>query len=87
MTGPVNEELLLRNEYLAAENQILRARLPKLALTNPERATRAEIAKRLGRKALAKIATIARPLTFSASGATVQRGGEFPGYKAEARLT
>ncbi len=28
VTGSVNEELLLRNEYLAAENQILRARLP-----------------------------------------------------------
>jgi hypothetical protein len=34
VTGSVNEELLLRNEYLAAENQILRARLPKLMLTS-----------------------------------------------------
>jgi hypothetical protein len=28
MTGLVNQELLLRNEYMAAENRILRAHLP-----------------------------------------------------------
>jgi hypothetical protein len=28
VTGSVNEELLLQNEYLAAENRILRAKLP-----------------------------------------------------------
>ena len=28
VTGTVNQELLLRNEYLAAENRILRAMLP-----------------------------------------------------------
>jgi len=28
VTGLVNQELLLRNEYLAAENRILRAHLP-----------------------------------------------------------
>ena len=52
VTGSVNRELLLRNEYLAAENCILRAKLPsRLRLNNPERATLAEIGKRLGRKA------------------------------------
>ena len=36
ITGSVDEELLLRNEYLAAENRILRARIKgQLALTNP----------------------------------------------------
>jgi hypothetical protein len=30
VNGSVNEELLLRNEYLAAENQIFRAKLPRL---------------------------------------------------------
>ena len=53
VTGLVNQELLLRNEYLAAENRILRAHLPaRLRLSDAERATPAEIAKRLGRKAL-----------------------------------
>jgi hypothetical protein len=28
VTGMVNQELLLQNEYLAAENRILRAHLP-----------------------------------------------------------
>src|SRR5712691_740467 len=53
VTGSVNQELLLQNEYLAAENRILRAQLPsRLRLRDPERATLAEIGKRLGRKAL-----------------------------------
>ena len=30
VTGLVNQELLLQNEYLAAENRILRAHLPAL---------------------------------------------------------
>jgi hypothetical protein len=34
VTGSVNQELLLQNEYLAAENRILRAKLPtKLRLS------------------------------------------------------
>src|SRR6184192_885280 len=54
VTGLVNQELLLQNEYLAAENRILRAHLPsRLRLSDPERSTLAEIGKRLGRKALA----------------------------------
>ena len=53
VTGLVNQELLLRNEYLAAENRIRRAHLPtRLRLSDPERSTLAEIGKRLGRKAL-----------------------------------
>jgi hypothetical protein len=65
VTGSVNQELLLRNEYLAAENQILRAKLAsRLRLSNPERATLAEIGKRLGRKALREIACVARPDTI-----------------------
>ena len=65
VTGLVNQELLLRNEYLAAENRVLRARLPfRLRLSDPERSTLAEIAKRLGRKALRDIACVARPDTI-----------------------
>src|SRR6202050_2726203 len=67
VTGSVNQELLLQNEYLAAENRILRAKLPsKLRLTEPERATLAEIGKRLGRKALREVAAIAKPDTILA---------------------
>ena len=67
VTGSVNQELLLRNEYLAAENRILRAKLPsRLRLSNPERTTLAEIGKRLGRKVLREVACVARPDTILA---------------------
>jgi hypothetical protein len=67
VTGSVNQELLLRNEYLAAENRILRAKLPaRLRLSNPERTTLAEIGKRLGRKALGEVASVAKPDTVLA---------------------
>ena|ERR1043165_8012116 len=53
VTGLVNQELLLKNEYLVAENRILRSHLPKrLRLSDEERSTLAEIGKRLGRKLL-----------------------------------
>jgi len=56
VTGLVNQQLLLQNEYLAAENRILRAKRPKrLWLTDPQRCTLAEIGKRLGRKALEQV--------------------------------
>jgi hypothetical protein len=65
VTGLVNQELLLRNEYLIAENRILRAQLPtRLRLSDPERATLAEIAKRLGRKALREVTQVAKPDTI-----------------------
>src|SRR5215471_13638742 len=65
VSGLVNQELLLRNEYLAAENRILRAQLPsRLRLSDAERSTLAEIAKRLGRKALKDIARVAKPDTI-----------------------
>jgi hypothetical protein len=52
---------------LAAENRILRAKLPsKLRLTGPERATLAEIGKRLGRKALRGVAGVTKPDTILA---------------------
>ena len=65
ITGLVNQELLLQVEYLAAENRILRAHLPaRLRLSDAERATLGEIAKRLGRKGLAKVAQVAKPDTI-----------------------
>jgi putative transposase len=67
VTGMVNQELLLQNEYLAAENRILRAHLPtRWRLADPERSTLAEIGKRLGRKALAQVACVAKPDTILA---------------------
>ena len=67
VTGSVNQELLLQNEYLVAENRILRAKLPsRLRLSNPERVTLAEIGKRLGRKALREVARVAKPDTILA---------------------
>ena len=67
VTGMVNQELLLRNEYLAAENRILRAHVPgRLKLSDPERSTVAEIGKRLGRKALEQVACVAKPDTILA---------------------
>src|SRR6516164_4074889 len=67
VTGLVNQELLLQNEYLAAENRILRAHLPtRLCLSDPERSTLAEIGKRLGRQVLARVASVAKPETILA---------------------
>ena len=67
VTGLVNQELLLRNEYLAAENRVFRAQLPsRLRLSDAERSTLAEIAKRLGRQALKDIARVAKPDTILA---------------------
>ncbi len=65
VTGLVNQELLLQNEYLATENGILKAHLqPGLRLSDGERATLAEIGKRLGRKGLQQVARIAKPDTI-----------------------
>ena len=67
VTGSVNQELVLRNEYLAAENRILKTKLPaRLRLCNPERITLAEIGKRLGRKALCEVACVAKADTILA---------------------
>lgn len=67
VTGIVNQQLLLQNEYLASENRILRAHLPRrLRLSDAERSTLAEIGKRLGRKALSQIARVAKPDTILA---------------------
>ena len=65
ITGTVDQELLLRNEYLAAENRILKAQLKTpLRLTDAERMTLAEIAHRLGRKALEDVANVVKPDTL-----------------------
>ena len=67
VTGLVNQQLLLQNEYLAAENRILRSHLPaRLRLSDPERSTLAEMGKRLGRRGLEQVAGVAQPDTILA---------------------
>jgi len=69
-TGLVNQELLLQNEYLAAEIRILKARLqPGWRLSDGERATLAGIGRRLGRKGLQQIASIAKPVLLQIASA------------------
>jgi putative transposase len=67
ITGTVDHELLLRNEYLAAENRILMAKLNgRPRFSDVERATLGEIGFRLGRRALSEVATAAQPDTILA---------------------
>jgi hypothetical protein len=67
ITGMVDQELLARNEYLTAENRILKAQSKgRLQLSDAERATLGEIGHRLGRKVLAEVANVARPDTILA---------------------
>ena len=82
VTGLVDQELLVRNEYLAAENRILKEQLKgRLKLSDVERATLAEIGHRLGRKILAEVATLARPDTILAWYRKLV-AGKFDGSKA-----
>ena len=65
VTGTVDQELLLRNGHLAAENRILQGQIKgRLLLSPEEKATLAEIAHRLGRKALEEVAGAAQPDTI-----------------------
>jgi hypothetical protein len=65
ISGSVDEELLLRNEYLAAENRILRHQIKgRMQLTDAERQTLAEIGKKLGKKALEEVAHVVKPDTI-----------------------
>jgi hypothetical protein len=67
ITGTVDQELLLRNEYLAAENRILRGQLTgRLRFSDAERAQLGEIGRRLGREALGEVANAALPDTILA---------------------
>jgi hypothetical protein len=65
ITGTVDQELLLRNQYLAAENRILRVQIKgRLLLSDSEKKTLADIGHRLGRKALEDVANTAKPDTI-----------------------
>jgi len=65
ISGSVDQELLLRNEYILAENRILRQQIKgRPHLIDAERKTLAEIGKQLGRKALEEVATLVKPETI-----------------------
>ena len=67
ITGTVDQELLLRNEYLVTENRILRNQITgRMRLTDGERKTLADIGYKLGKQALAEVATIVKPDTILA---------------------
>jgi putative transposase len=65
ITGTVDQELLLRNEYLVTENRILRHQITgRVRLTDGERQTLAAIGQKLGKQALKEVATIVKPDTI-----------------------
>lgn len=67
ITGTVDQELLVRNEYLVAENLILGNQISgRVRLTDRERLTLAEIGKRLGKQALAEVVSVVKPATLLA---------------------
>lgn len=67
ISGSVDEELLLRNEYLVAENRMLRNQIKgRVQLTDAERQTLAETGMKLGKKALEEVAQIVKPDTILA---------------------
>jgi putative transposase len=67
ITGTVDQELLLRNEYLVTENRILRNQITgRVRLTDGERKTLAEIGQKLGKQALEDVANIVKPDTILA---------------------
>jgi putative transposase len=63
----LNDHLRLRNEYLIAENRILRNQVDgRVQFTDSEREELAALGAQLGKKALAEIATVATPDTILA---------------------
>ena len=67
ITGTVDQELLLRHEYLVTENRILRNQIKgRVHLSDGERTSLAELGKQLGRQALAEVSTLVKPETILA---------------------
>ena len=65
ISGRVEKEILLRNEYLAAENEILKSKIKKpLRFNDHERIRLAKIGKKIGLTALREIACIVKPETI-----------------------
>jgi hypothetical protein len=67
ITGSVDQELLLRNEYLVMENRILRHQITgRIRLSDGERKALAEIGKKLGKQALEEVTSLVKPDTILA---------------------
>jgi putative transposase len=67
ISGTVDQELLLRNEYLVTENRMLRKQIKgRVQLSDGERKTLAEIGQKLSKQALQEVATIVKPATILA---------------------
>jgi putative transposase len=67
ITGSVEEEILLRIEYLVSENRILRDQIKgRVQLCDAERRTLAESGKKLSKQALEEVASIVKPDTIPA---------------------
>jgi putative transposase len=67
ITGTVDQELLLRNEYLVTENRMLRNQIKgRIRMTDGERKALAQIGQKLGRQAVAEVAKIVKPDTILA---------------------
>ena len=67
VANALDQELRLRNEYLLAENRLLRQQgRGRLLLTDSDRKELAAIGQQLGRKALAEIVTVAKADTILA---------------------
>jgi transposase InsO family protein len=65
ITGSVDQELLLRNEYLVTENRILRQQIPgRVRLSDGERNALAALGQKLGKQALQEVAQIVKPETI-----------------------
>jgi putative transposase len=67
ITASVDQQLLLRHEYVITENRILCQQIPgRVRLGDEECKRLAEIGQELGKQALAEVATIVKPDTILA---------------------
>src|SRR5262249_21229668 len=67
ISASVDEELRLRNAYIATENRILRQHITgRVQLSEGDRQALAELGQKLGKKALEEVATIVKPDTILA---------------------
>jgi putative transposase len=67
ITGSVDQELLLRNEYLITESRILRQQIPgRVRLGGEERKALAGIGQKLGKQVLEEVVTIVKSDTILA---------------------
>jgi putative transposase len=67
ITGTVDQQLLVRNEYLVTEDRILRNQIKgRVRLNDGERKTLAEIGQKLGKQALEEVAHLVKPDTILA---------------------